>query len=179
MTDNFEDSEQQDQGDIKSLREKAKQADYLANTNSELERKIAILEAGIDTNSALGKLFLKSYDGKLEREEIRDAASEIGLIKMETTIEEVPIGETESTYQRVSETLKRGETALHEEPHMAAIDLAYKAYEQARKEGRRADDARVEGFKKIIELAAQGDSSAIFDERAWAHRLDLEGSANP
>ena len=51
------------------------------------KRELALLKAGIDTNSPTGKLFVKAYDGEISVEAIKAAAGEYGLIPTSQTAE--------------------------------------------------------------------------------------------
>jgi hypothetical protein len=64
---------------IRSLEQRAKEADGLKERLAAMERKSALLESGIDLNGPTGKLFAKHYDGDVSVEAIRAAASEYGL----------------------------------------------------------------------------------------------------
>lgn len=162
---------------IKNLREKAKKADQVPD----LERKVAVLEAGVNTSTPLGKMFLKSYDGELSPEAIQAAAAEVGLVEGQRDPDPQPgePGTAEAEYADTRQRLDQGQPAPNTEEPRNAVDMAFGKYEQSRKEGKRAEEARTEGFKALIEQAAQGNPTAIFDEQAWARRLEEEGSSNP
>jgi len=64
---------------LRQLREKAKAGEQALAKLAEFERKDAIRESGIDTNTPLGKLFLKSYDGELTADALKEAAGEYGV----------------------------------------------------------------------------------------------------
>ena len=87
---------------IKALREKAKLADQVASEKSVLERKVAILEAGVNTTTPVGAMFLKSYDGELTTEAIKAAAAEVGLVEGQPTPEPEP-GSPGSTWFQMTE----------------------------------------------------------------------------
>lgn len=179
QTQEHDDSQEPDH--IRSLREKAKQADQLQSQQSALERKVAILEAGINTSTPLGAMFLKSYEGELDAEAIRAEAAKVGLVAGQPDPDPQPgePGTAEAEYADARRRLTQGETAPHETPQKSATDLAYKAFEDARKQGKRSEDAQVDGFRTMIEQAAQGNPTALFNERQWNERLAREGSANP
>ena len=165
---------------IRNLREKAKAGDAAAAKASELERKVAVLEAGINTSTPLGQMFLKSYDGELESEAIKTAAQAVGLIEGQADPEPQPgePGTAEAEYQNTRDVLSTGQPATIEDAPKVAPDMAYKAYTDARKNGMRAEDAQMVGFRTLLEQAAQGNQSAIFSPSDWARQQAEFGSAN-
>lgn len=157
---------------IRNLREKAKKADAVP----QLERKVAVLEAGINTSTPLGAMFLKSYDGELTAEAITAAAAEVGLVQGQADPDPQPgePGTAEAEYAAARNTLNQGDPAAFSEEPKNAGDMAFKAFEDARKQGKRAEEARVDGFRTLIEQAAQGNPTALFNERQWAQRVEDE-----
>ena len=82
MEDELEpENEPQESPDIRQLRKKAKLADEAEARANAAERKLAIIQAGVDINSPTGKLFLKAYDGDNDTDSIQTAAQEYGVIK--------------------------------------------------------------------------------------------------
>lgn len=98
MSDNYEDFDdeideeldedltQKDTPVIRELRKDAKQAKKAraeANAKAEeaerLRRELAFVKAGIETDSRLGQMLFKSYDGELTAEAIKSFAAEVGL----------------------------------------------------------------------------------------------------
>jgi len=49
------------------------------------ERKAALIEAGVDLNTPLGKYFAENYKGEATVDAVKDAAGVIGLIPVSTT----------------------------------------------------------------------------------------------
>lgn len=78
---------------LRKLREKAEAGDAAMREN-------AMLKAGINTDSPLGKFFSDSYKGELTKEAVTAAATEIGLLEKETPDPEVSEQEKESTKER-------------------------------------------------------------------------------
>ncbi len=108
-------------------RSSKKQAEELA-TSKAAARELAFVKAGVDTDSSLGKLLMKAYDGELTAEGIRAEAMSIGLIETPTDPEPTP-DEKASTEERqqlasdsppdvppvpdpVAQALKEGEDAM-------------------------------------------------------------------
>ena len=108
MSDEFTDDEiddlAEDQDDdsstVRTLRKQLRKAKAEAKANGELAaagqaaaRKLALMDAGIDITTTVGKLFARSYDGELTPEAIKAAALEDGVIE-ET--KEVPAEEAQA-----------------------------------------------------------------------------------
>lgn len=84
MSDNYinDDLDSDDSGsnDLRALRKAAADAKRLKAENAELLRQITFAKAGISVDDPKMKYFVKGYDGDLEVEAIRAAASEAGFL---------------------------------------------------------------------------------------------------
>lgn len=155
---------------IKKLRADAAAAKDLEKALAAKEREIAFLQAGVKTDSKLGAMLMKTYDGELTPEAIRAEAVEIGLVgdTGEPVVAETPIGETELRYQQARESFSAGDTALPSDPpSKPAVDAAFDEWNNARRSGMSNADAQDLAFASFISAAANGDSTATFDERQW------------
>lgn len=79
-----ESDQDQDDGDnndnLKALRAKARQADELAAKLAAMERNEAFRNAGLDPNDPKAKYFVKGYDGEINTDAIKAAATEAGFL---------------------------------------------------------------------------------------------------
>lgn len=67
---------------LKHMREKAKRTDEAEARAEQLARENAMLRAGVDTDTAAGRMFHRAYDGDLDDvEAIRTAAQEVGALR--------------------------------------------------------------------------------------------------
>lgn len=82
--------------DIQALEEAAQMGKNVPT----LEKELAMIKAGIDTDTALGKMFFKSYEGEMNKEALIAAAQEVGLFEKPKPKEEIPEGEKGSTQER-------------------------------------------------------------------------------
>lgn len=166
MSDEQNTTNEQEPDHIKALRDKAKQTDSLASEKSQLERKVAILEAGVNTTTPIGQMFLKSYEGELTPEAIKAAAAEVGLVEGQPDPEPQPgePGTPEAQQQSVRDNLAVGDIAPHEEPVKSAKDRAWDVFNESRKGGMREEDARNEAFASFIEAGIKGDQTALYRE---------------
>lgn len=70
---------------MRELAEKGQQAEEALARAATLERENALLRSGVDTETPLGKLFAKAYDGENDPEAIKAAATEAGIPLVGTT----------------------------------------------------------------------------------------------
>lgn len=153
---------------IKKLRAEAEQSKTLQRELERKERQIAFLQAGIDTESKIGQMLMKTYEGELTSDAIRNEAIEIGLIKTDEDTSTAPVvDETQVQFQETRESFAGGSSAPHEEPQVSATDRAFNEWNDARKQGLSNADAQDMAFASFIAAAAQGDSSAQFNDAQW------------
>lgn len=77
----YDDDQQTDEDTQQTRRSWRKELQEKANRVPELERENAFLKAGIDPDDPKARYFVKGYDGKLERDAVRAAAVEAGVIE--------------------------------------------------------------------------------------------------
>ena len=98
MSDNYTDDdfdlEDDDSNSIQSLRKAANAAKKLKAENARMKRELAFAKAGIPLTDPKMNYFVKGYEGDLEPEAIREAATEAGFL----TIEQ-PAAEQEATVE--------------------------------------------------------------------------------
>jgi hypothetical protein len=76
-----DDESKNDESD-KNWKELRKQAEEAKAHKAELEaakREMAFVKAGVDTDSKLGKMLLRTYEGELDKESIRAEARDVGF----------------------------------------------------------------------------------------------------
>lgn len=171
MSDDNDTQVEEEPDHIKALREQAKSGKASEAKANELERKVAILEAGINTSTPLGQMFLKSYDGELVSDAIKEAASAVGLIEGQPDPDPAPgdPGTAEGDYAGAKKLLDgQGAAPLAEPPAKSASDQAYAARDAFLADGKRTEDAVAEGFRTLIDRAAAGDPTAMFDHDKYA-----------
>lgn len=67
--------------DLRAKARKAKKADEATASATSAQRELLFIKAGVDTDTKLGKLLLKSYEGDLTIEAIKAEAVDVGLIE--------------------------------------------------------------------------------------------------
>ena len=89
-----------DSDSLKNLRQ-------AAEAGRKAQREVAFLKAGVDTDSPIGKLLFKSYDGDLDIEAIKASALEVGAIKAPAA----PAQDTGPTAEELAQTAMRNDLA--------------------------------------------------------------------
>ena len=88
MSDNYTDDEDfdlenEESNDIRSLRKAANSAKRLKAELSQLKREVAFAKAGIQLDDPRMTYFVKGYEGDLEPDAIREAATTAGFLAVE------------------------------------------------------------------------------------------------
>lgn len=87
MSDNYTDDdfdlEDEDNNSIQSLRKAANAAKKLKAENARMKRELAFAKAGIPLTDPKMNYFVKGYEGDLDPEAIREAATEAGFLTIE------------------------------------------------------------------------------------------------
>lgn len=169
-------------GNIKHLREQAKEAETLRAENTALKREKA-LGAVIDASTPLGQFFAEKYDGDInDPEAVKAAATALGVPIIGATAGEATTtgeagaagttgeagdagaGETDPNGTAARSDLAGGappDTGLNPDPREGALKTAQEALVRGATE-----DAAMGGFlNKIAEAASKGDPRVIYDER--------------
>lgn len=144
------------------------------------KRELALIKAGVDTDTALGKLFAKSYDGELTADAIKAAAAEIpGLVTPVTdaatttdgaeqlTPEQVEAARVEAEQTGARQALASGAAAVGV-VEVDPIDAAGQAADAVRKRGGTDTTAAVAALNTLVGAAASGDKRVLIDPRTGA-----------
>lgn len=86
MSDNYTEetfTEGEEQDSLKNLRAAANRAKKLEAELTQMKRQMAFYQAGIPQDDPRMKYFVKGYEGELDPEAIRSAASEAGFLQVE------------------------------------------------------------------------------------------------
>ena len=87
MSDNYTDDDfdldDEDSNSIQNLRRAANAAKKLKAENTRMKRELAFAKAGIPLTDAKMNYFVKGYEGDLDPEAIREAATEAGFLAVE------------------------------------------------------------------------------------------------
>lgn len=145
--------------DIKKLEEAAKGGTEAA----QLKRELLFMKAGIDTDTPLGKMFLKSYDGELALDDLKKSASEIGLLEPEVAKVELTAEETKATKER--QQAASGASGDTGTPDVHPTDAAKKKMDEIIKQGGTYEQAGAGFLSTKMQAWANGDKRAVKDPR--------------
>lgn len=164
--DNQPDVDEEDvHPDVKRQREHIKNLEDKLKNQETLERELAFLKAGVDTDSKAGQLLFKAYDGDLEPDAIRSEAAELGLMEPPKAEEdEIPAEEREATDVRgsVATGAAPGADDRTENPRATALREGQKILE----EGASREDAIGHAFAVLAEAGyRENDRRVIYDPR--------------
>ena len=128
-----EEEQVQGQDNLKELRRAADEGRTAKAEAEAAKRELAFVKAGVDTDTKIGKLLLKTYEGDLTAEAIKAEALELGAIKAEAP---ATTATTTATLDEQSQSLERqglaSEPDVQGDPGPDPNLLAYKARVGAR-----------------------------------------------
>lgn len=159
MADN-DPTDQEPQDNIKDLRKAADEGRVAKAEAETLKRQLAFAKAGVDTDSKVGAMLFKAYDGELDVEAIKAEAAEVGAIKVEAPPATEPVTPAEREQTDVRTALATGSVASgtpDEDP--VAISLA--AGQAVRKQGGSYEDAFLAALGPTFEAALKGDERVV------------------
>lgn len=126
----YEDEEQQD--NLRELREAAERGKQAKREADEAKRELAFAKAGIDTDSPKGRMFVKAYDGELDGAAIKAQFEELFGTPQDPAaevVDEVEEARQEALRQQTAE--RRDLTAAgHDEAPPPAPDMVHQAYQE-------------------------------------------------
>ena len=139
MSDNYTEetfTEDNEQDSLKNLRAAANRAKKLEAELSQMKRQMAFFQAGIPQDDPRMQYFIKGYEGELDADAIRTAATEAGFLQVEQEAPQVnPVAVAEQRVMAASAgaiaednseaaALAKLETALNEGGIEAMLDVA-------------------------------------------------------
>lgn len=178
MAQDIDNNEENDQIDIRSLRKAAEAGKKAEAELANMKRELLFAKAGIDTQSKIGGLLFKTWEGD-DLEALKSEAVDLGIGSAPAPqVNEIPT--EERGQQDFRANLARGQAAAATEiPEVDPYDDAYRLFHEARKTGTPMDDAGLAALDRVIVAAASGDKRAIFSPADWArtqsqvgHRFD-------
>jgi hypothetical protein len=158
-----------DSDGMRNLRDAHDREKQRADTNEGAARELAFVKAGVDTDSALGNMFMRAYDGELTKEAIEVAAGEVGALRSATppapTGDELPPGPGESTTRQA---LISGDAPPPTPKEKApTMDDAWAERQRLLSAGAEDDEAASPVFGHILSQAAAGNPAFLVDDAAW------------
>lgn len=161
--DNDDLETQERQPDIRSLRQRAEQASQYEQELAQLRRENMFAKAGIDTDSKIGRMLFKTFEGT-SLEELRSEAEELGLFTPSRN--NVPADEQDQAAFRRG--LSGGQTLTAPDTEgIDPYDDAYDNFYEDRKRGVALEDAQLAAIDRILVAASNKDARVLFDQQAW------------
>lgn len=161
--DNLDEPSERD--NLRDLRRAAKDGNAAKAELAAAKRELALVKAGVDVDSTLGKYFAKAYDGDPDPVAIKAAWAEIAP-SAEPTAPPAPAddiidpAEAASTAER--QALANGAPAdVVPQPDVRAVMNSN--VEAMRARGAREGDILGSSFETLVAAAASGDRSVIID----------------
>lgn len=158
----------EEQPSIQELRDAADRGREATKRAAELERDNAMLRAGVPTDTPLGQMFARAYDGQLEPDAVKAAWAEVAPSTESTP---PPPEETE----QVNESERQAETdtrrtlttggageSVGTPPPTDPVKKGYDDFQEALRDGQSRERASAAVFGNILTAAASGDERVIF-----------------
>lgn len=143
---------------LKDLRRAADEGRAAKAEAAKLQRELAFAKAGVDTDSKLGQMLFKTYEGDLDVEAIKAEAAEIGIGQPAPTPPAEDPAERAQTRERSNLASEVGTPHSHE---ANPYTLAESAFKEAKRNGDPTDIAFGAALAHIFEAAQRGDSRVI------------------
>jgi hypothetical protein len=119
--------------------------------------------AGIDTESKLGKMLFKTWEGE-SLDELKNEAREVGLLGNNTP---QSVNDDTSGQEQFRREFSAGApSGAYVAPDTDPRDAAIMGYHEAVKRGARPEDAALAAFDQIWTSAIAGDNRVIVDD-SW------------
>ena len=159
--------------DMAGLRKAAKDGKAALTENETLRRELMFAKAGIDTETRLGRMLLKTFEGS-SLDELRTEAEEIGLLKPVTNAgaaRDDDDDDDNQAQQQVRRNLTGGAaTGGADKSTPDPMSTALNNFHEQRKQGVRREDAALEVVDRVLSAAASGDKRVLFDPDAWSRQ---------
>jgi len=154
--------------DIRTLREQAAHAAKVNDENADLKKQLLFAKVGVDTDSTLGKMLLKSFDGASE-DDLRKLAIEVGAIKVSPP----PADEQhpDAGQQQFREQAQGG-LAPSADPGPDPWEAGLIKFHAERRKGVAVEVAQHNLAASILRAANTGDKRVLLDRGAWARAAE-------
>lgn len=160
---------------IKDLRARADKASELEAENASKEREIAFLKAGIDTDSAIGSLLFKAYEGDLDKETLTiEFASLVSNPTVVDADKKIP-DEPESPLGAMSDLGRSAQPGAI--PPVDLIEDGWAEYQSRIKAGARKSDAAASVINRLFDGAVReskgeaGMKGFIYNQEEYHQKL--------
>lgn len=156
----------QNQGpSIQELRDAAERGGQARKEADELKRENAMLKAGINTDTPLGAMFAKSYDGDLAADKIKAAWGEIAPAPQAdpepTDDPPTPPEQLEETQARRVLTSGGAGDTPNQQPPEDPVKRGFDQFKERLNNGESREKAASSVFGSILQGAIEGDERAL------------------
>ena len=149
--------------DIAELRAAADRGTSAAKEAEGLRRELAFTKAGVDTDTPIGAMFAKAYDGDLDLATVKEAWGAVAPVsnaQPPVVVTPPPTDETEQ--RRLLTSGGAGDTPV-ETPLEDPVERGYEGMHARLKAGERRETAAGDVFGSLFKAAAEGDERAIWN----------------
>ena len=155
------DQDQHEGDNLANLRKAADEGKAARAELEQMKRQMAFVKAGVDIDTKLGQMLLKTYDGELDTEAIKAEATEVGAIKtaVATPEPEGPVVDGNETRERQDLASNAGSPSTLDEAN--PMDVAMKNFETSRGNGLTREDAAGSAYFEILKAAQAGDKRVL------------------
>jgi hypothetical protein len=142
-------------GNIKELRDAADRGKKATQELDAMKREMAFLKAGVDTDTKVGQLLYKAYDGELDTQSIQAEWSElVPEAAAPPPAETVDATDTQIAEQRRELT---GDSVPPENQTESPYDVGHREFKEMMDAGRPKEDSAARFIHTVLE-AAGGDN---------------------
>jgi hypothetical protein len=152
----------QEPGSIKELRDAADRGKKASQELDSMKREMAFLKAGVNTDTKVGQLLYKAYDGELDTESIQAEWSELSPTAASRTSE--PDTTDDARVSRERQDLA-GDSVPPENQTESPYDAGHREFQQMIADGRPKDESAARFVHTVLEAAggANPDPRVVSD----------------
>lgn len=155
------------QPDIRSLRKAADEGRAAQAERDQLRRELMFARAGIDTESKLGRLLFKTFEGD-SADALKAEAAELGYTIPGSQPQ--PTNDDVRGQQEFRSSLQGSPPSAYEPESEDPNVVALRDFHEDLRNGVPRDRAQLAAFDKIFTAAVAGDSRVIFDPAEWTRQ---------
>jgi hypothetical protein len=172
LNDDTIDDQPDDTSNIRALRQAAEDGKRAREEAAEARRELLFVKAGVDTESKLGQLLFKTYEGN-DLEALKQEWTELSGSSAPTS-DPGPTG-SEQAVDNVRDQLRNAPPGGAEPAQVDAYALSFETYHSDLAKGLPTDTARENAVSVLFEQFMSGNTSVQFDPADWSRQQQLAG----
>lgn len=154
-----------DEQDIPSLRRAAKDGKAALSENAELKRQLMFVKAGIDTDSRIGAMLYKTWEGD-DLESLKAEGQELGLFQAATRQQATREASGQADFR---DAISAGRAPdAYETPTPDPMDTALREFQSELKKGSTRENAQLAAIDRILVAGVNKDERVIYNPRKYA-----------